>query len=150
MSFLYTMCCIVKLRCLLSHLSLTEWYCFSFLYCVWHMHAHTHAHTDSHTHTLNTQLNYHWSQVYLFCPFSCFCVGKVLGADIQYFELWLNYTDGNINYRAWYQKNFNQAPQITLQSVVFGCGTKIKALADSRLHFKAPTGILFILRCYQL
>lgn len=138
------MCCIVKLRCLLSHLSLTEWYCFSFLYCVWHIHTHT----DSHT--LNTQLNYHWSQVYLFCPFSCFCVGKVLGADIQYFELWLNYTDGNINYRAWYQKNFNQAPQITLQSVVFGCGTKIKALADSRLHFKAPTGILFILRCYQL
>lgn len=66
-----------------------------------------------------THLNNWQSQVYLFCPFSWFCVG-VFSADIQHFELWLNYTDGCINYREFNKEIHLRAHWITANDALMG------------------------------
>lgn len=64
------LCCQVEMPVITSQFNRVILFFFSPL-CL----PHTRTRSPTHTHT---QLNYRWSQVYLFCPFSCYCVGKCL------------------------------------------------------------------------
>lgn len=76
----------------------------AFYHCLTELQRVYFARCLCHTHT-HRQWNYLLSQVYLFCPFSCFYVAKCLVLIYSTLRPWLNYTDGNISQRAWYQKN---------------------------------------------